>query len=86
MRERSRGDRPTVQSPKVLPPLSFVICPLSFFLRTIAKSENPYVVTWGSQPNATFTLDGATGKNFKIEADGTGIKIIPRAGITFFIR
>ncbi len=55
-------------------------------LRTIAKSENPYVVTWGSQPSATFTLDGATGKNFKIEADGTGIKIIPRAGITFFIR
>ena len=55
-------------------------------LRTIAKSETPYVVTWGSQPNATFTLDAATGKDFKIESDGTGIKIIPRAGITFFIR
>ncbi len=55
-------------------------------LRRIAKSESPYVVTWGSQPNATFTLDAVTKRDFKIESDGTGIKIVPRAGITFFIR
>ena len=55
-------------------------------LRTIAKSETPYVVTWGSQPSATFTLDAATKKNFKIEADGTGIKIIPCDGLKVFVR
>ena len=55
-------------------------------LRRIAKSESPYVVTWGSQPNATFTLDAATKKNFKIEPDGTGIKIIPCGGLTVFIK
>ena len=65
--------------------MSFVICLLSS-LRTIAKSETPYVVTWGSQPNATFTLDATTGKDFKIEADGTGIKIIPCDGLTVFVR
>ncbi len=55
-------------------------------LRTIAKSETPYVVTWDSQPNATFTLDAATKKNFKIEPDGTGIKIIPCDGLKVFIK
>ena len=55
-------------------------------LRRIAKSESPYVVTWGSQPNATFTLDAVTKRDFKIESDGTGIKIVPRAGFAVFVR
>ena len=55
-------------------------------LRTIAKSEAPYVVTWGSQPNAMFTLDAVTKRDFKIEPDGTGIKIIPCAGFAVFLR
>ena len=45
-------------------------------LHTVAKSENPYIVTWGSQPSSTFTLDAATGKNFKLQPDGIGIKIL----------
>ena len=65
--------------------MSFVICLLSS-LRTIAKSENPYVATWGAQPNTTFTLDAATGKNFKLQTDGTGIKILRRDGITIYLR
>ena len=83
--------RPPYRS-KVQSPPAFVVCHLSFVLsgrtdlRTIAKSETPYVVTWGAQPNATFTLDAATKKNFKIEADGTGIKIIPCDGLKVFIR
>ena len=55
-------------------------------LWTIARSASPYVVTWGAQPNATFTLDAATKKNFKIEPDGTGIKITPCGGLTVFVR
>lgn len=55
-------------------------------LRTIAKSESPYVVTWDSQPNATFALDAVTGKDFKIQPDATGIKLVPRDGLTVFVR
>ena len=66
--------------------MSSVLCPNKSDLRTIAKSETPYVVTWDSQPNATFTLDAATKKNFKIEPDGTGIKIIPCDGLKVFVR
>ena len=55
-------------------------------LWTIARSASPYFVTWGAQPNATFTLDAATGKYFKLEPDGAGIKLVRRPGITFFIR
>ena len=49
-------------------------------LRTIAKSANPYVVTWESQPSATFTLDSESSRRFKIEPDATGVKIIYIAG------
>ena len=48
-------------------------------LKTIAKSANPYIVTWDSQPDATFTLDATTGRKFKIQPDGTGLKISIRA-------
>ena len=55
-------------------------------LRELAKSATPYVVTWSSQPNATFTLDAVTKRDFNIESDGTGIKIVPRAGFAVFVR
>ena len=55
-------------------------------LHTMAKSENPYIVTWASQPNTTFTLDAATGKEFKLEPDGTGIKLIRRDGLSIHLR
>ena len=45
-------------------------------LRAIAKSADPYVVTWESQPDATFTLDAETRRRFKIEPDATGVKIV----------
>jgi len=48
-------------------------------LLTIARSSNPYIVTWSSQPNATFTFDAATGRKFKIQPDATGIKIKRRS-------
>ena len=55
-------------------------------LRELAKSANPYVVTWSSQPNATFTLDAETAKNFKLKPDGTGIKLVRRGGLTIIVR
>ena len=48
-------------------------------LLTIVRSSNPYVVKWDSQPSATFTLDAATGRKFKIQPDATGIKIRRRS-------
>ena len=55
-------------------------------LRELAKSATPYVVTWSSQPNATFTLDAETAERFKIAPDGTGIKLLCRSGFTIFVR
>ena len=55
-------------------------------LRELAASASPYVVTWSSQPNATFTLDAETAKNFKLKPDGTGIKLVRRSGFTIIVR
>ena len=52
----------------------------------LAKSANPYVVAWSSQPNATFTLDAETAEHFKIAPDGTGIKLLCRSGFTIFVK
>ena len=54
-------------------------------LRTIAKSANPYVVTWESQPDATFTLDSESSRRFKLVSDATGVKIVYIAGGAMFI-
>ena len=51
-------------------------------LLAIAQSANPYIVTWGSQPNATFTLDAATSEHFALKPDGTGIKIVMKLALT----
>ena len=55
-------------------------------LKELAKSATPYVVTWSSQPNATFTLDAETAKNFKIKPDDTGIKLVRRGGLTIIVK
>ena len=55
-------------------------------LKELAKSATPYVVTWSSQPNATFTLDAETAERFKIKPDGTGIKLVRRSGFTIIVR
>ncbi len=55
-------------------------------LRELVKSATPYVVTWSSQPNATFTLDAKTAERFKLEPDATGIKLVRRNGFTIIIR
>lgn len=55
-------------------------------LRELAKSATPYVVTWSSQPNATFTLDAETAERFKIKPDGTGIKLVRRSGLMILVK
>ena len=55
-------------------------------LKELAKSATPYVVTWSSRPNATFTLDAETAERFKIKPDGTGIKLVRRSGFTIIVR
>ncbi len=55
-------------------------------LKELAKSATPYVVTWSSQPNATFTLDAETAERFKIKPDGTGIKLVRRSGFTIIVK
>ncbi len=55
-------------------------------LEELAKSATPYVVTWSSKPNATFTLDVETDERFKIAPDDTGIKLLQRGGFTIFVK
>ena len=56
-------------------------------LRTIAKSENPYIVTWDSQPSATFTLDAASyEEGYRITPDSTGLKVSYHQGLTIIVR
>ena len=54
-------------------------------LTSHTKSENPYVVTWGSQPNATFTLDAAMSRRYKLQPDANGIKITRVGGAMFIV-
>ena len=57
-------------------------------LRTIARSESPYVVTWPSQPaNVDFVLDAATAKEgFLIVPDEKGLRLEHRMGIMILVR
>jgi len=55
-------------------------------LRKVAKSENPYVVTWAAQPDATFALDLATASRCKVNAEDSGLRIEFVDGFVLFIR
>ena len=58
-------------------------------LKTIAKSESPYVVLWnGNTPAAgtVFEIDAATGMKFRLFRDATGLRIVMRAGLAVIIR
>ena len=57
-------------------------------LRTIAGSENPYVVIWPSKPdNVNFVLDAATTRErFLIFPDEKGLRLEFRMGIVILLR
>ena len=56
-------------------------------LQTIAKSANPYIVTWSSQPSATFTLDAVSyEKGYRITPDSTGLKVSYHQGLTIIVK
>lgn len=58
-------------------------------LKTIAKSESPYVVLWnGNTPAAgvAFAIDATTGEKFRLFRDATGLRIVRRAGLAVIIR
>ena len=62
-------------------------------LRTIVKSENPFVVTWpeglGPAANVTFQVDAETKRNrFKIVRDDgrNGLRLVRASGFTLIVR
>ena len=56
-------------------------------LKSLARSANPYLVTWESEPTATFTLDGATSREgFKIFKEATGLRIQYTKGMMLIVR
>ena len=57
-------------------------------LRTIAKSENPYVVKWSTKPadTTTFVLDAATRQHFKCEVTDAGLRLKKINGLVIIVK
>lgn len=80
---------------EVAQPLSFasgaaieiVLDPSRRDLRTLAKSDNPYILSWSAKPDASFALDSASkARGYKIESGDTGLKIMLNDGFHIFLR
>lgn len=54
-------------------------------LGTIVNSESPYVVTWETQPNATFVPDAQTAGQYKLVPDASGLRITHKPGFVLII-
>ena len=57
-------------------------------LKTIAKSENPYVVKWSTKPadTTTFVLDAATRQHFKCEVTDAGLRLKKINGLVIIVK
>ena len=58
-------------------------------LKTLAKSESPYVVTWATKPadTTTFVLDAATQElGFKCKVADAGLRIMKNSGIVIIVK
>ena len=50
-------------------------------LETIANSASPYVMTWETQPTATFVPDVQTAEHYKLVPDASGLRIKRKPGL-----
>jgi hypothetical protein len=57
-------------------------------LKTIAKSESPYVVTWATKPADTteFVLDEATSQHFKCKVTDAGLRLKKTNDLVIFVK
>lgn len=57
-------------------------------LKTIAKSESPYIVTWSTKPagTTTFVLDVATRQHFKCEVTDAGLRLKKINGLVIIVQ
>ena len=58
-------------------------------LKTIAKSESPYVVTWSTKPadTTTFVLDAATQElGFKCKVTDAGLRLMKNKGLVIIVQ
>ena len=57
-------------------------------LKTIAKSESPYIVTWATKPadTTTFVLDEATRQHFKCEVTDAGLLLKKTNGLVIIVK
>ena len=54
---------------------------------SIANSENPYLVTWATKPDAVFTLEEAMSKKgFRLVMEDMGLRFVYTGGTTLFLR
>ena len=57
-------------------------------LKTIAKSESPYIVTWSTKPadTTTFVLDETTRQHFKCEVTDAGLRLKKINGLVIIVK
>ena len=58
-------------------------------LKTIAKSESPYIVTWATKPadTTTFVLDAATQElGFKCKVTDAGLRLMKNSGLVIIVQ
>ena len=57
-------------------------------LKTIAKSESPYIVTWATKPadTTTFVLDEVTSQYFKCEVTDAGLLLKKTNGLVIIVK
>ena len=57
-------------------------------LKTIAKSESPYIVTWATKPadTTTFVLDEVTSQHFKCEVTDAGLLLMKTNGLVIIVQ
>jgi autotransporter-associated beta strand protein len=55
-------------------------------VHSVIRSATPYLVTWSTEPSATFTLDEESYKHYRIAKTPQGLKVSPRPGFVIFVK
>ena len=55
-------------------------------VHSVIRSATPYLVTWSTEPSATFTLDEESYQHYRIAKTPQGLKVSPRPGFVILVK
>ena len=55
-------------------------------IHSVIRSATPYLVTWSTEPSATFTLDEESYQHYRITKTPQGLKVSSRPGFVIIVR